>query len=88
MQPVELDDFGGSLTRPVRARLPEAVALAARELAAWGFPGTPRAPGDAFEPLNATALDARAYEAGRPSEAEACRIGDPRVLVPRPAEER
>jgi len=32
VQPLTLDDFGGSLTEPVRARLDEAVALAAAEL--------------------------------------------------------
>jgi hydrogenase maturation protease len=82
VQPVELSDFGGSLREPVRARLPEAVALAARELAAWGFPGTPRPAGAVFEPLNAASLAIDAYEAGRPSAADACRIGDPRLLSP------
>jgi hydrogenase maturation protease len=81
VQPVELSDFGGSLREPVRARLPEAVALAARELADWGFAGTPRPPGSTFEPLNATSLAIDAYEAGRPSAADACRIGDPRLLA-------
>lgn len=81
VQPVELSDFGGSLRDAVKARLPEVVGLAARELAAWGFPGTPRAPGERFEPLNATSLALDTYESGRPSEAEACRIGDPRVLA-------
>jgi hydrogenase maturation protease len=81
VQPVELDDFGGSLREPVRARLPEAVALAAAELAAWGFPGTPRAPGAAVEPLNAASLALDTYETGRPSGDDACRSGDPRVLA-------
>ena len=81
VQPVELSDFGGSLRDVVRARLPEVVALAAKELAAWGFAGTPRPAGAAFEPLNAASLALDAYESGRPSAADACRIGDPRVLV-------
>ena len=81
VQPVELSDFGGSLREPVRARLPEAVALAARELSAWGFPGTPRPAGSPVEPLNAASLAIDAYEAGRPSAAAACRIGDPRLLA-------
>ena len=67
VQPVELDDFGGSLREPVRDRLPEAVARAARQLAAWGFPGTPRAPGAVYEPLNANVLSLAEYESGRPS---------------------
>jgi hydrogenase maturation protease len=86
VQPDTLDDFGGSLTDPVRNRLPEAVALAAAELAAWGFPGAPRAPDAVFEPLNASALDLARYETERPSEADALRTGDPRVLARNPPE--
>jgi hydrogenase maturation protease len=81
VQPVELADFGGSLREAVKARLPQAVMLAADQLAAWGFPGTPRAAGSHCEPLNAASLAIDAYEAGRPSAADACRIGDPRVLA-------
>ena len=80
VQPADLSDLGGSLGEVVRARIPEAVELAARELAAWGYPGRRRAAGAPPTPLNAGALALDAYEAGRPSEAEACRIGDPRVL--------
>jgi len=81
VQPVTLDDFGGSLTGPVRARLAECVAVAAEQLSAWGLPGVPRAPGAVFEALNAVPLALAAYEAGRPSERDACRVGDPRVLA-------
>jgi hydrogenase maturation protease len=81
VQPEVLSDFGGSLTETVRKALPEVVALAARELAAWGFPGAPRAATERFEPLHATPLALAEYEAGRPSDADACRIGDPRVLA-------
>jgi len=81
VQPVELADFGGSLREAVRARLPEVVALAAQELAAWGYAGTPRPAGAVVEPLNAASLALENYESGRPSPAEACRIGDPRVLA-------
>ncbi len=81
VQPVELSDFGGSLRDAVRARLPEAVALAVQELAAWGFDVTPRPAHATFEPLNAASLALECYESGRPSMADACRIGDPRVLA-------
>lgn len=84
VQPVELDDFGGSLREAVRARLPEAVTLAAQQLSAWGFAGTPRTPGAPFELLNAVPLALEGYESGRPSVADACRVGDPRVLAQRP----
>ena len=80
VQPLVLDDFGGSLTDPVRARLDEAVALAADQLAEWGCAGRRREAGEAIEPLNAQSLALTPYEAGRPSEDDACRIGDPRVL--------
>jgi hydrogenase maturation protease len=80
VQPVTLDDFGGSLTDPVHARLAEAVELAAAQLAAWGFPGRRRGAGEPADPLNAQSIALAPYENGRPTEDEACRIGDPRVL--------
>jgi hypothetical protein len=36
---------------------------------------------DSAAPLNASALALVAYESERPSDAQACRVGDPRVLV-------
>ncbi len=81
VQPVELNDFGGSLRAPVRERLPEAVRLAAAQLAAWGFPGKPRDRHIPFASLNADPLVLEAYESGRPSAEDACREGDPRLLA-------
>jgi hydrogenase maturation protease len=83
VQPVSLEDFGGSLTEPVRARLAEAVELAAQQLATWGFPGRRRAAGETFEPLNSQSIGLAPYENGRPAEDDACRIGDPRLLTTR-----
>ncbi len=80
VQPVDLSDFGGSLTGPVRARLAETVTLAAREIAAWGFAGRARTADEIVDPLNATPLALTVYESGRPTDAEACRAGDPRLL--------
>jgi hydrogenase maturation protease len=80
VQPETLDDFGGSLRSAVRARIPEAVAAAVQVLADWGLAPIARTAGEA-ERLNAPALALDAYEAGRPSEADACRIGDARVLA-------
>jgi len=79
VQPAVLDDLGGSLSDVVRARLDEAVALAVAELQAWGVEPVPRSepPSDA---LAADALALDAYEAGRPSALDACRIGDARFL--------
>ena len=80
VQPQTLDDFGGSLTAPVRARLQDAVQLAAEQLAKWGYAGTPRPEDDHVEPLNASSVGLQAYEAERPSAEDACRSGDPRLL--------
>lgn len=80
VQPVILDDFGGSLTEPVRARIGEAVELAASELRSWDLPARRRALGEAVEPLNSQSVALGSYEAGRPSELDACRVGDARLL--------
>jgi hydrogenase maturation protease len=81
VQPEELSDLGGSLRDSVRVRIGEAVELAVSELAAWGYPARLREPGAPIVPLNAVALALDAYESGRPSSDEACRIGDARVLA-------
>ena len=87
VQPVELDDFGGSLREPVRARLAEAVALAADELAAWGFPGTRRAPGARFDPLNARrARSSTPTKPAVPPTLTRCRSAIPALLAPQRAE--
>jgi hydrogenase maturation protease len=78
VQPEQLEDFGGSLRPVVRARMPEAVAIAVGRLREWGHAVLPRsvAAEDAEAPLGIGR-----YEAGRPSEEEACRFGDPRLLT-------
>ncbi len=81
VQPEELEDLGGSLRDAVRARIGDAVDLALRELAQWGLRGVPRPHGDEAEPLNARALSIADYEEGRPSDSDACRDGDARVLA-------
>lgn len=85
VQPQTLDDFGGSLTAPVRTKLDAAVQLAVTQLADWGFPPLPRPAGEVVEPLNAASVAIDLYEAQRPSEEGACRIGDARVLAQRVA---
>jgi hydrogenase maturation protease len=77
-QPVELEDYGGGLRPEVAARIPEALAIARGVLADWGVPV---AEGRTDSPLLADPSIRRdAYEAGRPSESEACRIGDARFF--------
>jgi hydrogenase maturation protease len=79
LQPVELEDYGGSLTPLARECVPRAIELAVAELRAWGVTVSPRAEG-APEPLTGSlALDR--YESGRPSSAQACRHGDERFLA-------
>ncbi len=78
VQPERLSDFGGSLSECVRAQLPAAVELAARELAAWRLrPDRRTVPGPR---LNDRSLALDAYETNRPDQQAACRVGDARFL--------
>jgi hydrogenase maturation protease len=79
VQPVELADYGGSLTPGVRALVPQALEHGLAELAAWGVAGRPRGGAES----GAVVFDALAlgrYESGRPSEEIAYRKGDERFL--------
>ena len=78
VQPVELDDFGGSLRPAVAARVPVAVGIALDWLAARGVRPVARSAGAAPAGDPALALDA--YEQGRPSAGAACRTGDRRFF--------
>ena len=78
VQPAVLDDYGGSLSDAVRARVTPAVRAAADEIRRWGYEVRPRSPEEVVPPLTATALSENRYEAERPSETLACRFGDPR----------
>lgn len=77
-QPVELEDYGGGLRPLTAARIDPAIALAVQVLADWGVTlaeGQSQAPD-----LADAAIRRGAYESGRPSAEEACRIGDDRFL--------
>lgn len=79
VQPVDMEDYGGSLSAPVRARVPEAVAKTAAQLQAWGERLAPRSgPAPALFDVS---LALTPYEAGRPDAHAACRYGDERVLA-------
>ena len=82
VQPAVLADYGGSLSEHARAAIPHAITLGLRVLESWGTPGerreTPLAQ-SLFDP----SLAIERYESDRPSEIDACRIGDPRVLAMR-----
>ena len=79
VQPEQLEDFGGSLTGRVRARGDDAVAVAVRRLRRWGHRLSRRS-GEG-RPVASGATSLAAYESGRPSAEDACRIGDERVLT-------
>jgi hydrogenase maturation protease len=77
VQPVELDDYGGSLRPQVKARLDEAVARACDVLRRWGVEPAPHT--QAPPPLSVNpGLELARYEAERPTEQMAARGGDAR----------
>lgn len=89
VQPVELEDFGGSLKPEVKARIWPAISLACAYLEGLGVT-CERIQGDTAESLGEEsraldlpdpALRMDRYESGRPSATAACRHGDPRVLT-------
>jgi hydrogenase maturation protease len=79
IQPVELEDYGGSLRPQIKAKVPDALAIAVERLQQWGISVTPRA-AVANTDINDEALAMGRYEAERPSAEAACRIGDDRFL--------
>ena len=83
VQPALLEDYGGGLTETVAARIDAAIEIAAGRLAAHGFALRPRTQALDTGDLGPAALARDLYEGKRPSEAEACRIGDARFLVMR-----
>jgi len=70
VQPAELDDYGGSLRPMVRARIPEAVALAVAELRRWGVVVEERHTPPA-DPISPPEMGIARYEAGRPVRRQA-----------------
>ncbi|MFO1407906.1 MAG: HyaD/HybD family hydrogenase maturation endopeptidase [Steroidobacteraceae bacterium] len=79
VKPVELGDYGGSLTPPVREQLPRALEIGLAELRSWGVEPVARAPGDAGVMADPLALGR--YESERPAESDARRDGDERFLA-------
>ncbi|MFG1422135.1 HyaD/HybD family hydrogenase maturation endopeptidase [Roseixanthobacter liquoris] len=80
VQPHTLDDYGGGLTEVVAAQVAPAAAHVVSLLRdAFGVTLTPRTQTD--DAVLAPAVARYAYESGRPSAEDACRIGDERVLA-------
>ncbi|HSM30103.1 MAG TPA: HyaD/HybD family hydrogenase maturation endopeptidase [Woeseiaceae bacterium] len=74
VQPELLDDYGGSLTAAVKARVEPAMQLGLDVLRGWGVEVTQRsAPLDRSELIGPGALDIHDYEQGRPSTEEKAR---------------
>lgn len=77
VQPVELEDYGGSLRPVVKVQIKPAITLALNYLKTFGI--------EPFEisdvvTLADPMLDIARYENERPSETVACRLGDERVI--------
>ncbi len=85
LQPVELEDYGGSIRPLSRAKIAPAIDIALGYLAARGILAEPRTEplGDA-ETLASPEMVLDLYEGERPSPEEACRTADIRFLVPEP----
>lgn len=82
VQPVELDDYGGSLRPAVKAQIEPAVQIALDYLARFGIHAVKRFEAlPEHERLSPSQLALAQYEAGRPTEDAACRLGDERVLA-------
>ncbi len=77
VQPDRLDDYGGSLTPTVKACIDPAIDKALSWLEGLGVRPVAAA-GDGDEPTSPIALEP--YEAGRPDERVAPRLGDARIL--------
>ncbi len=81
VQPCLIEDFGGSLHEKTRSRIEPAVAAAVEWLAARDVSleklNEPRPDTDSIAGYE---IDMQRYETERPSEADACRTGDDRVL--------
>lgn len=84
-QPQELDDFGGSLRPVVRDAMTQALAMGLERLRHWGAnPQARPVPLPEDSTLTGAMLTLDRYESERPSEDQACRIGDER-FIPRSA---
>jgi hydrogenase maturation protease len=86
IKPVQLADYGGSLTEPVRQQVPRALELGIEELRRWGVEVRSRSDGPARDVV-ISALAQDRYESGRPPAEVACRVGDERFLAIRAANE-
>lgn len=82
VQPVELEDFGGSLRPEVKARIEPSIALAIEYLAGFGIAAVRReVPLPADHGIGSPEMMLERYEGERPDAETAFRGGDARVLA-------
>ncbi len=82
VQPVQLEDYGGSLRADTKARIQPAMEAALAWLAALGIHATARQqPLPESQSIVGAEVIMERYEGERPSADEACRFGDGRVLA-------
>ena len=81
VQPVELDDWGGSLRPAVKMMVPVAVETAAAQLRLWGLRLDRRVDRVAATAIGTAEFMIDVYETGRPTPDAASRLGDDRVLT-------
>lgn len=79
VQPELLDDYGGGLTDTVAAQVAPAAARVVKVLTA-DFNSWITRREATMDSLVTAPVARESYESGRPSEEDACRIGDPRIL--------
>ncbi|WP_417249139.1 HyaD/HybD family hydrogenase maturation endopeptidase [Celeribacter sp.] len=77
-QPEEIEDYGGGLRDIVAAQIDPAIDYAIQRLRGWGIE-VRQGQGDGSL-LADEAIRRSAYEHGRPSDDEACRVGDDRFF--------
>jgi len=81
VQPVELDDFGGSLRPEIKAQVDPAIELALGYLSRFGITAQKReTPLPQDSTIACPIMTTEHYENERPSDALACRSGDERLI--------
>lgn len=80
VQPMELDDYGGSLRPEVKAQIEPSIAIVLEYLAGLGVTAERRDLPLSADPGAGAIADMQRYEFERPGEQDACRKGDARVL--------
>ncbi|CAC9437383.1 HyaD/HybD family hydrogenase maturation endopeptidase [bacterium endosymbiont of Bathymodiolus sp. 5 South] len=89
VQPVELEDFGGSLRDKVKAQIQPAIEECLKYLDGYGIEYQKRTtPLEQYDGVNSPTIGLVDYEVNRPSEELACRKGDGRVLFDNSFEQR